>query len=333
MMMRRTAYAGLLGLAVALIVSPPGVAAPLDEISADLQQQGYRIVDVRRTWLGRIQITAERDGFHREIVFDRTTGEIRRDLVEDEAKPGPAGQAKSLKEVIDRSISQIPKAPAKTPKPAVAGRPAQPGAAAQVWGSLARERGQAGNGCSEARYAGSRWRASFREPSAAWPGAARRRATSSTGAAETTGDAGDGTAGSGGGGGAGIGVARRPAAGVSGKRRGQLRQRQRREQRRRQHHGTDGSGSSESDSSGSNNGSGGGSGGSSGGESSGGGDSGSSSGSSGGGDASGAGDSSSSVGGGGESSSGSDTDCSGGSSDSGASGSDAGGSELSETGG
>ena len=60
MMMRRTAYAGLLSLAVAFAAPPPGMAAPLDEIATDLQQQGYQIVEVRRTWLGRIQITAEK---------------------------------------------------------------------------------------------------------------------------------------------------------------------------------------------------------------------------------------------------------------------------------
>ena len=74
-MTRRTILAVLLGLAVALTAPVPGLADPLNEITAGLQQQGYQIVDVRRTWLGRIQVTAETPGHRREIVFDRVTGE------------------------------------------------------------------------------------------------------------------------------------------------------------------------------------------------------------------------------------------------------------------
>ena len=127
MKMRRTVCAGLMGLAFALTAPAPGMAAPLDEIAVDLQQQGYRIVEVRRTWLGRIQVTAEKSGFRREIVFDRTTGEIRRDLVEDEGKPGAAGRAKSLEEVIERGVDKVSKGKPKREKPAGAGRRAKPG--------------------------------------------------------------------------------------------------------------------------------------------------------------------------------------------------------------
>ncbi len=76
---------------------------------------------MRRTWLGRIQLTAEKSGFRREIVFDRTTGEIRRDLVENEANPGVTGRAKSLKEVIERGVDKVSKGKPKRQKRAVGG--------------------------------------------------------------------------------------------------------------------------------------------------------------------------------------------------------------------
>lgn len=121
MKMRRTVCGCLVGLAIILTAPVPGIAAPLDEIAVDLRQQGYRIVEVRRTWLGRIQVTAEKSGFRREIVFDRTTGEIRRDLVENEANPGVAGRAKSLEEVIERGVDKVSKSKPKRQKLVVGG--------------------------------------------------------------------------------------------------------------------------------------------------------------------------------------------------------------------
>jgi uncharacterized membrane protein YgcG len=50
-----------------------------DPVIAQIQAEGYTISDVTRTWLGRIVITAQMDSSQREIVLNRTTGEVLRD--------------------------------------------------------------------------------------------------------------------------------------------------------------------------------------------------------------------------------------------------------------
>lgn len=52
------------------------VAAP---VLAQVQQQGYTVSEVRRTWLGRVLITARNDSHLREVVLNRTTGQVLRD--------------------------------------------------------------------------------------------------------------------------------------------------------------------------------------------------------------------------------------------------------------
>jgi hypothetical protein len=47
---------------------------------AELQATGYSDIEQGRTWLGRIRITAERGDVEREIILDRTTGEVLRDI-------------------------------------------------------------------------------------------------------------------------------------------------------------------------------------------------------------------------------------------------------------
>lgn len=46
-----------------------------------LEAQGYEIVMMERTLLGRLRIEAERGDLKREMVLDRSSGEILRDLV------------------------------------------------------------------------------------------------------------------------------------------------------------------------------------------------------------------------------------------------------------
>ena len=145
-MLRKTISAGL--IAAAGLTAPPAVAEPLQDITTDLQQQGYHITEVRRTLLGRIQVTAETNGYRREIVFDRTTGEIRRDLIEPEVgMPVAPPKQQGLADIISRGIGRLtgtarpaapvapaPAAPAKTAKPAA---PAPAGKAAPAPASRA----------------------------------------------------------------------------------------------------------------------------------------------------------------------------------------------------
>lgn len=50
-----------------------------DQVLANLKAQGYHVVQMDRTWLGRMWILAENGEVRREIVFNPGTGEILRD--------------------------------------------------------------------------------------------------------------------------------------------------------------------------------------------------------------------------------------------------------------
>ena len=119
----RTVLASLLIFAAGLSGAAPAVAQPLDEITAkleiavQLEQQGYKIIEIDRTWLGRIRIAAENDRYRREIVFDRVTGEIRRDLVED--KTGGATALPNFADIVGRGGNVV----------STRNQPAPPGAA------------------------------------------------------------------------------------------------------------------------------------------------------------------------------------------------------------
>ena len=69
----------ILCLAFATPVFADGVSAARVWI-AELRARGYSDIEQSRTWLGRIRITAERGEIEREIILDRTTGEVLRDV-------------------------------------------------------------------------------------------------------------------------------------------------------------------------------------------------------------------------------------------------------------
>ena len=69
-------------LVLALILGSvlPGFAdAITDRVIANLNAQGFEVVRITRTWLGRMWILAESKDVRREIVFNPATGEILRD--------------------------------------------------------------------------------------------------------------------------------------------------------------------------------------------------------------------------------------------------------------
>ena len=51
-----------------------------DAVMAQLTRQGFASITSESTWLGRVRITAQRDGGVREIVLNPRTGEILRDI-------------------------------------------------------------------------------------------------------------------------------------------------------------------------------------------------------------------------------------------------------------
>lgn len=77
----------LMQIAVGAVLTP-AFAAPAraesvtDQVVQQLQSQGYGKIEVSRTLLGRIRIVATRSDFRREIVIDRRTGEVLRDLLQ-----------------------------------------------------------------------------------------------------------------------------------------------------------------------------------------------------------------------------------------------------------
>ena len=50
-------------------------------VIAQLQNSGYRIVEVKRTFLGRSRILARNNVHFREVIVSRSTGEVKRDVV------------------------------------------------------------------------------------------------------------------------------------------------------------------------------------------------------------------------------------------------------------
>lgn len=83
---------GMISALCALGIAGASVTAAGPALAADaaveaaigfLEAQGYQIVEVERTWLGRIRIEAVRGGQERELVMNPRTGEVLRDYIED----------------------------------------------------------------------------------------------------------------------------------------------------------------------------------------------------------------------------------------------------------
>ncbi|TNF14620.1 MAG: hypothetical protein EP320_06640 [Rhodobacteraceae bacterium] len=78
-MKRRSFVVG--GLVALVAGTGQAVAETATEaVVRQLRAYGYREIEVERSFLGRIRITAERKDIEREIVLDPRTGEILRDL-------------------------------------------------------------------------------------------------------------------------------------------------------------------------------------------------------------------------------------------------------------
>ncbi len=84
-------------LAYAVVAALGGTAAYGQDASevliGQLEDQGFRIVLIENTWLGRIRILAEKIGGTREIVLNPNTGEILRDLWTASARGGSSGKS------------------------------------------------------------------------------------------------------------------------------------------------------------------------------------------------------------------------------------------------
>ena len=72
----RIALALLLGTSAAMAETTSQLTEP---IVSRLQEEGYVVVQIKRTWLGRILIISQNGEFLREVVINPHTGEILRD--------------------------------------------------------------------------------------------------------------------------------------------------------------------------------------------------------------------------------------------------------------
>ncbi len=76
--------------AVVIGCAGPGFADAIsDRVVALLRAQGFEVIQMDRTWLGRIWILAESKDVRREIVFNPATGEILRDYAVLRTAPPP----------------------------------------------------------------------------------------------------------------------------------------------------------------------------------------------------------------------------------------------------
>ncbi|MEP2534233.1 hypothetical protein [Shimia sp.] len=81
--MKRSLYSAALGAIAALMLVTPAVAETrVEAITRQLASQGYTDIEVSRTFLGRVQIEANRGGLEREIILNPRSGEILRDYWE-----------------------------------------------------------------------------------------------------------------------------------------------------------------------------------------------------------------------------------------------------------
>jgi hypothetical protein len=74
----------ILILLATLAMALPALAQSItDQLVAQLRGQGYDVLEMHDTWLGRVRVIAETDTIRREIVFNPGTGEILRDYAVD----------------------------------------------------------------------------------------------------------------------------------------------------------------------------------------------------------------------------------------------------------
>lgn len=69
--------------AIAGLIATPALGQGtsfVDVLISQLTAQGFTIISVTRTWLGRVRIVASNGHFRREIIVNPRTGEILRDV-------------------------------------------------------------------------------------------------------------------------------------------------------------------------------------------------------------------------------------------------------------
>ncbi|MEL6573415.1 MAG: hypothetical protein AAFQ64_17275 [Pseudomonadota bacterium] len=70
----------LIILAFLLIPLSAAAQSVEDQVATQLRTQGYDVITMSRTLLGRLRVLAQSEEFERELVINPTTGEILRDI-------------------------------------------------------------------------------------------------------------------------------------------------------------------------------------------------------------------------------------------------------------
>jgi len=98
--MKRRDFIGM--ALVALVSGSPAQADDFSDAVVDqLRGQGFKRIEIRRTFLGRVRILAEGHKGRREIILNPRTGEILRDLWSASEDSGSARNSRS--DLIDNS--------------------------------------------------------------------------------------------------------------------------------------------------------------------------------------------------------------------------------------
>ncbi len=92
----------LLALLLLSSAAPAVAESAVESVARQLGEYGYHSITTNRTLLGRIRITAERDGVMREIVLNRFTGTILFDRI-----LKPSGEADILNDGPGELVSGL----------------------------------------------------------------------------------------------------------------------------------------------------------------------------------------------------------------------------------
>lgn len=107
MKMKRVIFVVLVCIAT---VQAAFAATMSEKVLQNLKAQGYDVVQMDRTWLGRIWVLARSQTLQREIVFNPTTGEILRDYAVTLASLKPEDRGG------DTQVATAPKVPGAPPE-------------------------------------------------------------------------------------------------------------------------------------------------------------------------------------------------------------------------
>lgn len=74
-------HLSVIPLAILLASTAPAIAQPdvAEPVVSRIEEQGYSVTEISRTWLGRILITAQNETHLREVVLNRVTGQVLSD--------------------------------------------------------------------------------------------------------------------------------------------------------------------------------------------------------------------------------------------------------------